>query len=296
MKLPPLTTIRVFDATARHLSVKLAAEELHVTPGAVTQQIKKLEAFLGQGLFERRARGLSLTAQGRDYQLACEEALTVLGRATDKLMTVHQRVILVSCTAGFAAQWLVPRLQNFMRDAGAIDVHVSTTNRKVDLVNESIDFAVRHGLGNYPGLKSKVLLADDLIPVCSPRLIAPRRSARMEGITDDLLLHDEHREDWRLWCEAAAIPRLKCNAGIVFVNSNAVIEAALSGRGYALVRPALVLSELASGQLLAVKAPKLRTPLAYHLVYRPETLIDPVSRKFFDWIVAQAQGDTSLVQ
>lgn len=291
MKLPPLASIRFFDATARHLSVKLAAEELHVTPGAVTQQIRKLEQFLGHALFERRARGLALTEQGRDYHPACQEALTLIGRATEKLAATQPQVILVSCTPGFAAQWLVPRLQDFMRDARAIDVHVSTTNRKVDLVNESIHFAVRHGLGDYPGLKSQVLLADELIPVCSPRLAAPRRTARREDITDALLLHDEHREDWRLWCEAAGMRRLRCNAGIVFVNSNAAIEAALSGRGYALVRPSLVQQELASGRLLVVKGVKLRTPLAYHLVYRPETLIDPVARKFFDWILAQARTD-----
>jgi len=286
--LPPLPSIRFFEATARHLSVTLAAEELHVTPGAVTQQVRKLESFLGCALFERRARGLALTAEGRAYHAACQEALALIRRATAQLAKDRRQVILVSCTPGFAAQWLVPRLQDFLSGAPQIDVHVSTTNRKVDLAREGIDFAVRHGLGDHPGLQSRVLLADDLIPVCSPRLVAPRRSAVLADITAERLLHDEHRDDWRLWCEAADVHGLDCGGGIVFVNSNAAIEAALAGRGVALVRRSLVEPELASRRLLAVKVPALRTPLAYHLVYRAETLATPAMRGFFEWILAQA--------
>lgn len=174
-----------------------------------------------------------------------------------------------------------------MQASPEIDVHVSTTNRLVDLSNEGVHFAIRHGLGRYPGLKVETLVQDDLIPVCSPQLIAPRKSAKMSNITPQLLLHDEHREDWLLWFEAQGVSNVDCNAGVVFTDSNAAIEAALAGLGYALVRRALVVPELASGHLLCVKAPSLRTPLAYHLVYRAETLIDPALRSFRDWIVAQ---------
>ncbi|MFZ6690011.1 LysR substrate-binding domain-containing protein [Undibacterium sp. SXout11W] len=289
MKLPALVSIRFFEATARNLSVKCAAEELHVTSGAVTQQVRKLEEFLGRPLFERRSRGLILTTEGLDYYLACQEALTLIGRATDKLMTNENQVVLVSCTPGFATQWLVPRLQDFMYQAKDIDVRVSTSNRKVDLRKEGIHFAVRHGMGEYPGLQSKVLLADDLIPVCSPRLIAPQKTATIDFVREELLLHDEHRGDWRLWFNAAGINHIKSDSGIVFVNSNAVIEAAIAGRGFALVHRALVQSELASGLLIALESVTLKTPIAYHLVYYPDTLIDSVSRRFFDWIILQSK-------
>jgi LysR family glycine cleavage system transcriptional activator len=291
MPLPPLPSVRVFEAVARRLSVTLAAQELHVTPGAVTQQVRKLEDFLGCALFERRPRGLTLTAQGRAYHAACQQALTLIERATAELATQRRRIILVSCTPGFATQWLIPRLQDFLRDAPDIDVHVSTTHRPVDLAREGIHFAVRHGLGDYPGLQSKALLADGLIPVCSPRLVAPRRSATRADITAERLLHDERRDDWRLWCQAAGMDGVDGEGGIVFVDSNAVIEAALAGRGVALVRRSLVAQELATRRLLAVKGAALRTPLAYHLVYRAPTLADPAAHAFFTWICSASKPD-----
>jgi LysR family glycine cleavage system transcriptional activator len=291
MRLPPLPSLRFFEAVARRLSVTLAARELHVTPGAVTQQVRKLEDFLGCALFERRARGLTLTAQGRAYHAACQEALALIERATARLAADRRQIILVSCTPGFATQWLIPRLQDFLRGAPEIDVHVSTTHRPVDLARESIHFAVRHGLGDYPGLQSKTLLADELIPVCSPRLVAPRRSATRADITAERLLHDEHRDDWRLWCQAAGVDGLDCDGGIVFVDSNAAIEAALAGQGVALVRRSLVARELAARRLLAVKVPPLRTPLAYHLVYRAPTLADPAARAFFTWICGASRPE-----
>ena len=287
MRLPPLLALRSFEATARYLSVKLAAEELCVTPGAVSQQLRKLEEFLGCPLFERLPRGLALTTAGREYETACQEALALIGRATSKLTRTRRHAIVVSCTPSFATQWLVPKLHGFMQASPEIDVHVSTTNRLVDLSSEGVHFAIRHGLGNYPGLKVETLVQDDLIPVCSPQLIAPRKSAKLSDITAQRLLHDEHREDWRLWFEAQGVSNVDCNAGVVFTDSNAAIEAALAGLGYALVRRTLVASEMASGYLLCVKAPALRTPLAYHLVYRAETLIDPQLRSFRDWIVEQ---------
>lgn len=283
MQLPPLGSIRFFEATARLLSVKLAAEELHVTPGAVTQQVHKLEEFLGCALFERRSRALSLTEAGRTYFAACQESLGVLDRATSKI-TASRQVILVSCTPTFAAQWLVPRLQQFLGTAPEVDVHVSTTHRKVDLAREGVHFAVRHGLGSYPGLVSRLLLDDDLIPVCGPRLIAPRRSAAQADITSERLLHDSRRDDWQLWAQAAGMQELDANQGVVFVDSNATIEAAVAGHGVALVRRSLVETELASRRLIAIKAPPLRATLAYYLVYREQTLEQPAMRKFFDWI------------
>lgn len=292
MRLPPLIAVRFFEATARHRSVRQAAHELHVTPGAVSQQVRKLEDFLGCALFERQPRGLVLTEAGRDYQAACGEALARIGQATSRLMATERRVVLVSCTPGFAAQWLVPRLQDFLQQAPQLDVHVSTTNRLVDLQAEGVHFAVRHGRGDYPGLHSEVLVADDLIPVCSPRLVAPRRTARLQDITGARLLHDGQRDDWRLWCEVHGAPALDCGQGVVFAHSNGAVEAAVAGRGFALVRRALVARELAARELIGVQGGRraggaLATPLAYRLVYPPETLIDPVLRQFRDWIVAQ---------
>ncbi|QPF73297.1 LysR family transcriptional regulator [Roseateles sp. DAIF2] len=295
MSLPPLVSLRFFEATARHQSVTRAAAELHVTPGAVTQQIRKLEAFLGCALFERQARGLRLTELGRDYQAACQDALALIGRATQRLLGNGRRPALrISCTPGFAAQWLVPRLQEYLRRSPQLDVQVNASNRQVDLVSEGFHFAVRHGIGPYPGLESLRLLDDLLIPVCAPGLLTPRRGNRLVGLAElraPNLLHDEHREDWRLWVEAAGLPGLDWQGGVVFIDSNAVIEAALAGRGVALLRRSLVQQELATRRLLALRAPPLRTPLAYHLLYRSETLLEPEARRFLDWLRTEAGRD-----
>ncbi|ABM35259.1 LysR substrate binding domain-containing protein [Paracidovorax citrulli] len=175
-----------------------------------------------------------------------------------------------------------------MRLAPDVDVHVSTSDRVVDLASEDIHFAVRHGLGVAPGLLAEVLVADDLVPVCSPRLIAPRRVPRVTDITGARLLHDGHRGDWRLWCEANGALGVDCNQGVVFTHSNGSIEAALAGRGFALARQGFVAQEIAARALVAVRSAALATPLAYRLVHRPEVLVDPALRGFRDWITAQA--------
>jgi LysR family glycine cleavage system transcriptional activator len=287
MHLPPLSTVRSFEATARHSSAARAAEELHVTPGAISQQLRKLEDFVGQRLFERQARGLVLTDAGRVLLAGCQEALAALQRATAQLR--HQRqVLLVSCTPVFAAQWLVPRLQDFLQSAPEVDVHVSTTARLVDLAAEGVHFAVRHGLGRYAGLQARRLLDDDLQPVCSPLWVAHRPTAQAADITAAGLLHDGQRDDWQLWARAAGRPQLDTSQGIVFVDSNAAIEAALAGRGVALARRSMVVNELEQGRLLALQVPPLVTPLAYYLVFREPTLAQPAARRFHDWLLAQA--------
>lgn len=282
MPKPPLESLRFFEAAARRLSVKLAAEELHVTPGAVSQQLRKLEDYLGQPLFERRARGLTLNAAGRDYLTACQQALDTIDRASARLAGAR-RVILLSCTPSFGAQWLIPRLQGFMRNQPRIDIHVSTGNRVVDLATENIHFAVRHGLGDYPGLSACKLLDDELTPVCAPTL-----PVRLDALNGAQLLHDEHRGDWRLWSRAAGLDALDCEQGVVCVDSNAAIEAALAGRGYALVRRSLLQAELATGRLRELPAPPLRSALAYYLIHRPETLRDPEMGIFKQWLLEQA--------
>lgn len=287
MKLPPLIAVRFFEATARHRSVREAARELHVTPGAVSQQVRRLESFLGCALFERLPRGLALTPAGMDYQAACGEALARIGHATARLAAGARRVVRVSCTPSFAAQWLVPRLQLFLQSAPELDVHVNSTHRAVDLLAEDMHFAVRHGLGPYPGLHAEWLLDDDLIPVCSPRLVAPRLWAGLEDITGPRLLHDGHRDDWRMWCQAQGLGRVDSGQGVVFAGANGAVEAALAGQGFALVTRALVERELATRALVGLQAPAVQVPLGYRLVYRPEALIDPALRRFRDWVVGE---------
>lgn len=294
MKFPPLYALLCFEAAGRHASMKNAAAELFVTPAAISQQIAKLEKALGKSLFIRNTKRLELTAEGKIYLRAIRPALGQIADATQRLMSDNgPNTITVSCTSGFAMQWLLPRLPAFQALCPEAEVLISTTNRLVDLLGDGVDFAVRHGLGRYPGLEVETLINDRLQPVCSPALLP---DAELLSSPIDLrhftLLHDEHREDWALWFRAVGIDDVEqaLNRGLVFVDSNGVVEAALAGMGIALVRRSLVRDELASGRLVVPFRVTIETPIAYYLVYDETAILPRASRQFRDWIVAQANA------
>ncbi|KAB8306345.1 transcriptional regulator GcvA [Erwinia endophytica] len=293
MKLPPLHALMCFESAARHMSMKKAAEELCVTSSAVSQQIAKLEGMINIRLFIRSPRSLELTTEGRIYLRAIRPAFGQIAEATQRLMNEGKsNKITVSCTSSFAIQWLLPRLPVFEQANPGVEVQINTTNRRVDLLSEGIDFAVRHGRGIYPGLESECLLNDRLRPVCSPRLIAPeyRLSSPLE-MTGYTLLHDEHRMDWALWFNAVDIPDADTDKGPVFVDSNGVLEAAIAGKGIALIRSALIQEELNNGTLVNPLRMAIDSPIAYYLVYDESAILQRMSRRFRDWITATAAAE-----
>ncbi|WMJ03023.1 transcriptional regulator GcvA [Pseudomonas chlororaphis subsp. aurantiaca] len=297
MNLPSLGALRAFEATARHLSVTLAAGELNVTPGAVSLQIKELEAALGIQLFVRRPRQLILTAPGEQYFATLRTAFRLMREATVELLgRARLDVLVLSCTPSFAMQWLVPRLGGLEARLPGVDVRISASNRKVDLVRDGVDLAVRHGFGRYDGLVSERLLDDELIPVCSPQLLGERTRLCVDDLADLRLLHDEHRHDWQLWLEAAGASRVDGRQGTVFVDSNGAIEAAKAGLGVALVRLSLVQRELAEGLLLAPIARSVASDLAYYLVYPATALERPNVAALRQWLLSEAgRGASSEV-
>ena len=180
--------------------MKDAAEELHVSPAAISQQVAKLEDAIGTQLFIRSARRIQLTDAGRLYLNAIHPAIRQIEAATDRVREDQgPDVVTVTCTSGFAVQWLLPRLARYQAIAPDTDVRISATNRNVDLLVDGIDFAVRHGLGRYPGLEVEKLVDDRLTPVCSPRLLPEsERLCSHLDLAKFTLLHDEHRMDWGL--------------------------------------------------------------------------------------------------
>ncbi|NUS71119.1 MAG: transcriptional regulator GcvA [Ensifer adhaerens] len=293
--LPSLASLRAFEATARHLSVTKAAQELNVTPGAVSLQVRELEQTLGVTLFERRPRQLVLTEDGSTYFATLRRAFRMMREATEEL-TARKRapVLTVSCTPTFAAQWLVPRIGAFELQVPGIDVRISTTNRLTDFNSDGVDIAIRHGLGRYDGLVSERLIDDDPVPVLHPALRA-RNPLDMPGdLAAHVLLHDVHRQDWRLWLDAAGADGVDAGRGPVFVNSNGAIEAAKAGDGVALVRLSLVTRELAEGVLEAPFPEGVMTGLAYHLVYPPAALDRPPVTAFRAWIIEQARAEQGV--
>lgn len=295
MKLPPLHALMFFEAVARHMSMKKAAEELYVTPGAISQQISKLEDLMHVRLFVRGPRYLELTPQGRIYLSAIRPAFLQIAEATQRLQDEQSNnKLTISCTSGFATQWFLPRLPEFERLNPGVEVQINTTNRAVDLLSEGVDFAVRHGRGKFPRLESELLLNDRYCVVCSPKLIPLHTGINTpQDVLEYTLLHDEHRLDWQLWFEAMGIKDADTQRGPVFVNSNGVIEAVLAAKGIALIRGSLIEQELAEGRLIKLISTPTKAATGYFLVYDESALLTRLGRKFREWIVAAAKTESS---
>ncbi|KQV84179.1 transcriptional regulator GcvA [Rhizobium sp. Root1220] len=290
--IPSFSALRAFEAAARHLSMTLAARELNVTPGAVSLQIRDLEAVLGVQLFERRTRALALTVEGADYFATLRAAFRLMREATAAITArVRKDVLDVTCTAGFATYWLVPRLGRFEAIHPEIDVRISASHRVMDFQRDGIDLAIRHGLGGYDGLVSERLVDDELVPVCTPKLAAelgdkptPDRLAKVQ------LIHDVYRHDWQLWLEAAGAGKVDASRGPIFMHGNGAYEAMKAGLGIALMRRSFVKSELRDGTIVAPFPLGVASRLAFHLVYPGIALERPATAAFRRWLLSEARS------
>ncbi|MBM3522067.1 MAG: transcriptional regulator GcvA, partial [Alphaproteobacteria bacterium] len=238
-RLPPLNALRAFVAAARHLSFARAAEELFVTPAAVSQQVKLLEDHLGHVLFRRTNRALLLTDEGQALLPRLLEAFELMSEALTALeMLDDSGALTVSMAPSFAAKWLVPRLESFQALHPDIDVRVTASMNLVDFDDDGVDCAIRYGLGQYPGLVVEKVLSEGVVPVCSPALLAARKGRNaVEFLRETTLLHDDSPEQdascptWRMWLKAARIDGVDAERGLHFNQSSLVLEAATGGRG-----------------------------------------------------------------
>ena len=287
--LPPLNGLRAFEAAARHLSFTRAAAELHVTQAAVSHQIKALELHLGLALFRRLNRSLKLTEEGETLFPSVSQAFEILADATQRLYgQLSTGVLTVSVLHSFAAGWLVPRLVRFRALHPEIDVHLATSEHLVDFTRESVDVAIRYGIGRWPPLNAERLWTEELFPVCSPALLetgpALRRPQDLRHFT---LLHDDMREDWRMWLMAADVTHIDPTRGPAFRNSNLVIQAAVAGEGVALGRSVLVADPLADGRLIKPFDISLPAHHAYYVVCPETSLSRPKVKAFRDWLLSE---------
>jgi LysR family glycine cleavage system transcriptional activator len=292
-RLPPLTALRAFEAVARHLSMARAAEELHVTPGAVSQQIKQLEAFLGQPLF-KRGKALALSD-------AAESALPLLSDAFDRLERAATQLrsgcqdgpLIVSTPPAFAARWLVPRLEDFQTRHPEIELRLLATRRLVDFALEDVDCAIRFGDGRYPGLNVERMMPEAIIPVASPVLAA--EISTVADIARKPLLNDQSHTDnlafpdWETWFASQGVV-LKAPLRIKhFEESNLNIQAALSGLGVALTWRTLVEDDLKAGRLVWLLDQTITTRLGYHLVMPPNRAALPKVKAFSEWLLSKSK-------
>ena len=287
-RLPPLNALRAFEATARHLSVKNASNELCVTPGAVSQLVKSLELSLGVTLFKRLNRGLVLTEAGQSYLPAVRNAFRQIAEATGRVAAVADTGLLtVSATPFFASAWLVPRLKSFHDAHPDIDLQLRTSNVVVDFARDAVDLAIRHGLGRYPGLHSERVLTVEVVPVASEALVAQRGMPRAPT---DLLgwphVHDAERKGWQRWFQAQGIDDLASPRGPSFDDSSLLLKAVTTGQGAGLLPAAIVADDVAQGRLVKLAQDSWLEDFAYYLVYPTSNHDRPKIAAFRQWIIS----------
>ncbi len=254
-RLPPLNALRAFEAAARHLNFSRAADELSVTPGAVSQQIQNLEDYVGAALFKRTPKGLLLTDAAQTALPALREAFDRLAEAASLLTAaVDGRRLTLTAAPSFAAKWLVPRLGKFEEAQPQVDVWLSAGMEVVDFASGEIDLAIRYGGGRYPGLEVTRLLSETVIPVVSPGLLEANPLNDPSDLTHHVLLHDGSPDaddscpDWAMWLAARGVKNVDGARGPRFNQSSMVIEAAANGRGVALAKRTLAQADLDAGR------------------------------------------------
>lgn len=287
---PPLNALRAFEAAARHGSVKLAAEELCVTPGAVSQLLKTLEAYLGVQLFERASRGICLTEAGRSYHPAIRNAFRQIGEATRRVaVQADDGMLTVSATPFFASAWLIPRMQSFRDAHPDIDLQIVASSTPADFQRGGVDVAVRHGMGHYPGLRSDRVVTVAMIAVAAPQLVEQRG---WPGGAADLaawpLVHDAQRKGWALWFQTQGVAGPAAPRGRAFDDTGLLLRAVLSGQGVGWLPAAMVAAELDAGQLIRLAQATQMEAFAYYLVCPEENANRPRIAAFRQWMLDAA--------
>ena len=302
-RLPPLNALRAFEAAARHMNFTRAAEELSVTPGAVSQQIQNLEAFVGAALFKRSAKGLLLTDAAQTALPALREAFDRLQEAAELLTAaLDGRRVTVSAAPSFAAKWLVPRLGRFETLHPEVDVWLSAGMDLVDFSSGEVDVAIRYGSGRYPGLEVVRLMSETVIPVASPGLLTERPLATLTDLAGHTLLHDGSPDaddscpDWSMWLTARGVKDIDGTRGPRFNQSSLVIEAAMNGRGVALAKRALAQADIDAGRLIAPLDIATAVDFAYFVVHpKPKGRLTQV-RAFVTWLKAEAEAHETAIR
>jgi LysR family glycine cleavage system transcriptional activator len=291
--IPPLNALRSFEAAARHQSFTRAADELCVTQGAVSHQVKALEAELNLKLFNRERQGLVITDAGHDYLAVVRDAFDRIALGTDRLLQrLHSGVITVSTSPDFAAKWLVSRLGRFTEAYPEMELKVSATMHHVDFAREDVDLAIRHGAGNWVGLDAANLCSEELFPVCSPALRLSRRGIHSpEDVLQFPLLHLNDRRDWSRWLETTGASGEGLLHGPIFNHASMLIDAAIDGQGIALARTALAAADLINGRLVRPFRTTLPLKNTYWIVCPKAASALPKIVAFRDWLLAEAAAD-----
>lgn len=291
-RLPPLNALKAFEAAARSESFTRAAQELCVTQGAVSHQVKALEATLGVKLFRRERQRLEITEAGREYLAVARDALDRIAVGTERLVQRQRSgVVTVSTSPDFAAKWLVHRLGRFAESHPGINLRVSATDDHADFAREDVDLAVRHGDGAWPGLDVVRLCSERLFPVCSPKLISGRTCiASAPDLLKFPLLRLGDGSTWSKWFQAAGLAAM-VPEGPALNRASMLIDAAVDGQGIALARTTLAAWDLLNGRLVRPVNVSLRMSNTYWIVCPKVTSSVPKIATFRNWLLTEAAED-----
>lgn len=290
-RLPPLNSLRAFEAAARHLSFARAAEELYLTPSAISHQIKALEEQVGTKLFERRGRNVVLTDAGGRYYPALRQAFDRMNEATEELKQSDRfGALTVNVLPTFAIRWLLPQLNDFQERHPEIEVRITTNVNNIDFNQTEADAAVRFGNGNWPGLEARLLMTEEIVPVCSPALLEKGPGLKSPGdLKHYPLLHDINRPDtWRAWLNAVGEKSIDPDKGLKLETTNLAVQGALQGLGIVCANPYMVSRELETGQLIEPFEYHLPVANGYYLVYPKGREDRPRLKAFEKWLTEMA--------
>ena len=290
--LPPLNSIRAFEAAARHLSFSRAAEELSVTQGAISKQVLLLEDYIGMRLFERQPGGLQLTDRGLGLREAVSPAFAMLGDAFDRFSrrVPRSNICRLSTLTSFAAQFLVPRLAEFERCFPDVELEILTSNRLIDLSNEEVDLSVRFGGGDWDGVVSHELCSGRMVPVCTPEYYKRWMKTNLQAFVDNARRAQVFsNNEWVKWFKETGLTA--CPKSKIFVMEDFLVamQAVLECQVIALLPELVVRKFLDNGRMIRFADTDIIVPRTYHIAYRPNAERNPVVRDVIAWLHGEVE-------
>jgi LysR family transcriptional regulator, glycine cleavage system transcriptional activator len=296
-RLPPLNPLRAFEATARHGSLTKAAGELHVTHGAVSHQIKALEASLSVQLFERVGQRLKLTSHGAELLPAVSNAFEGIAAATARMTRpTSSGALSISCVPALLSFWLIPRLASFTAQFPDITLTLNASNNPGDIRSADVDVCVLYGNGNWTDCWLKLWAHLDLFPVVSPTLINNKPIRTIRDLADHVILHADEGREWHTWLAAADALDLARGRGHHLNDARLAIEAAVHGHGVALGDTMTASSLLSKGQLVTPFNLSVPAVDAFYVACRNDLKAMPIVRVFIDWLFAEHQAESGRAE
>ena len=289
-KLPPLNTLRAFEAAARHLSFTRAAEELHVTHGAVSQAIKSLESYYQQPLFIRSKGKVSLNSAGKQLLPVISDALDKIERVGSRLDTdVDAEVLTIQLTAAFAAQWLIPRLSDFQQRYPQLTIRLSPSHTFSGFQSREADVAIRYGASDFPQVITEKLFDVDTFAACAPSLLQGEHALRSTAdLKNHSLIHDDEGEAWQALFDEAGVEGPEQGRGLYYADASLALQAAVEGEGVIVAGSILAARDLAAGRLVIPFNTFVRRRNAYFLHFPERGGDEDKVQAFRTWIQKQA--------